>query len=114
MAISQSVWQSIHLLRIEFKWMIEYSSNSFQTRHHYHYTIDQVYGNANHFDEKTIVELIKTQRSRDCMNLIRESRSETVQLFGPFLKVLSAKGWATPARFMFGRVSMRTEWPIMK
>lgn len=75
-----------------------------------------IYGNddANRFDEKAIVDLIKTQRSKDCMNLIRESRLETDLLFGPFLKVLSAKGWATPSRFMFGRVSMRTEWPIMK
>jgi hypothetical protein len=64
------------------------------------------------FDKKAMAKIDHTLRSRDCMHLIRETRVETDKLFGPFLKVLAVKGWATPARFMFGRVSMRTEWPI--
>ena len=71
-------------------------------------------GSNNQIDEEKLQELIQSQRSQDCMDLIRESKEETDKLFAPFLKVLSAKDWATPARFMFGRVSMRTEWPINK
>lgn len=52
------------------------------------------------------------RRSRDVMDVIRLSREQGDRLFGTFLKVLSVRGWATPARFMFGRVSMRAEWPI--
>lgn len=80
----------------------------------------QVNGDVNklecieHFDKNKLAEIVKTRRSRDCFDLLRESREETDRLYGPFLKVLLAKGWATPARFMFGRVSMRTEWPIKR
>jgi len=71
--------------------------------------------NNNHYmDEEKLFELVRTQRSRDCIDIIRESKSEADKLFATFLKVLSAKGWATPSRFMFGRVSMRTEWPIKR
>lgn len=65
-------------------------------------------------DEEELLEFARSQRSRDCMELIKEARNETDKLFAPFLKVLSTRGWATPSRFMFGRVSMRTEWPIKK
>lgn len=74
----------------------------------------QVNGAKDNIDEDKLLEFVRAQRSRDCMDLIRESRQETDKLFGPFLKVLSARGWATPSRFMFGRVSMRTEWPIKR
>ena len=70
--------------------------------------------NTTQMDEAKLLELVRTQRTKDCMDLIREARAETDKLFAPFLKVLSARGWATPARFMFGRVSMRTEWPLAK
>jgi len=59
-------------------------------------------------------EAAPCRRSRDCMDLIRESRSEADKSFPRFLNVLGSRGWATPARFMFGRVSMRAEWPIQK
>ena len=65
--------------------------------------------------EDAIDDMINTyssRRSRDVMDLIRLSREQGDQLFGTFLKVLSVRQWATPARFMFGRVSMRAEWPI--
>jgi len=66
-------------------------------------------------NEDAIDEMLITyssRRSRDVMDAIRLSREQGDQLFGTFLKVLSVRGWATPARFMFGRVSMRAEWPI--
>ena len=65
-------------------------------------------------NEYQLADFVKSRRCRDSFDLLRESREDTDRLYGPFLKVLSAKGWATPARFMFGRVSMRTEWPILK
>jgi len=48
----------------------------------------------------------------DCMGIIRDARNEADVAFPQFLKVLSAAGWAPPARYMFGRVTMRAEWPI--
>mmetsp|Transcript_23624 Transcript_23624/g.68009 ORF Transcript_23624/g.68009 Transcript_23624/m.68009 type:complete len:603 (+) Transcript_23624:247-2055(+) len=51
-------------------------------------------------------------RSQDCMEIIKEARDKTSVAFPKFLKVLSAAGWAPPARYMFGRVTMRAEWPI--
>ena len=56
--------------------------------------------------------IVPSLRSRDCMDMIREARDETSVAFPHFLKVLSAAGWAPPARFLFGRVTMRAEWPI--
>ena len=55
---------------------------------------------------------ISSLRSSDCMASIEKSQKQANILFGQFLKVLSVRGWATPARFMFGRVSMRAGWPI--
>lgn len=55
---------------------------------------------------------ILSLRSSDCLSLIKTSRDQADVLFVQFLKVLSVRGWATPARFMFGRVSMRAGWPI--
>lgn len=58
-------------------------------------------------------EFITSQRKRrsgDCIDMLQGTKQQTQNLFGTFLKVLSVKGWATPARFMFGRVSMRAEW----
>lgn len=69
---------------------------------------------SNGMDMEDLANFVKTRRSRDSFDLLQESREETDRLFGSFLKVLLAKGWATPARFMFGRVSMRTEWLIQR
>jgi hypothetical protein len=70
--------------------------------------LDNCQGDA--IDE--MINTYSSRRCRDVMDLIRLSREQGDQLFGTFLKVLSIRQWATPARFMFGRVSMRAEWPI--
>jgi len=57
-----------------------------------------------------LIEKYGNRRSKDCMDLVQSSQELANQLFGTFLKVLSVKQWATPARFMFGRVSLRAEW----
>jgi hypothetical protein len=51
-------------------------------------------------------------RSMDCMDLIEASSREADQLFQLLLRKLSKQGWESPARFMFGRVHMRAEWPL--
>jgi hypothetical protein len=61
-----------------------------------------------------MLESFRIRRSRDSMEILQECREEADNLFGLFLKVLSFRGWATPARFMFGRVSMRAEWNIQR
>ena len=65
---------------------------------------------ANGADIEEFVRSYGSRRSRDCMDLVDESQQLSEQLFGTFLKVLSVKKWATPARFMFGRVHLRAEW----
>lgn len=57
-----------------------------------------------------LIEMYGNRRCRDCMDELRLSQQLADQLFGTFLKVLSVRNWATPARFMFGRVSLRAEW----
>ena len=56
--------------------------------------------------------VVPTLRSKDCMGMIAEARDKTNIAFPKFLKVLSTAGWAPPARYMFGRVTMRAEWPL--
>jgi len=53
-----------------------------------------------------------TVRSSDCMDLIREACQDADRLFPRLLRKLADKGWTSPARFMFGRVTMRAEWPL--
>jgi hypothetical protein len=60
---------------------------------------------ASHFDPSVV-------RSMDCMELIESSSREADQLFQLLLRKLSKQGWESPARFMFGRVHMRAEWPL--
>jgi len=67
---------------------------------------DSVYTND---DGEVIVPPL---RSQDCTEMIAEARDKTDVAFPNFLKALSAAGWAPPARYMFGRVTMRAEWPI--
>ncbi len=50
-------------------------------------------------------------RSRDCYDLITNAKWEACKLFPLFVKILEKRGWST-SRYMFGRVSMRTEWSI--
>lgn len=51
-------------------------------------------------------------RSRDCFDLIQVSCQEADRLLPRLLRQLANKGWTSPARFMFGRVTMRAEWPL--
>jgi hypothetical protein len=62
-------------------------------------------------------ELIKNGRgpnvrSSDCWDLMKEVRQETDRLFPLLLKQLSLEGWASPSRYMFGRVQQRAYWPL--
>ena len=51
-------------------------------------------------------------RTRDCFSHIEESYRLADKVFAPYLRVLSKEGWESPARFMFGRVHMRADWPL--
>ena len=51
-------------------------------------------------------------RSSDCMELIERAYLEADLMFPSFLKSMQLAGWSPPARFMFGRVTMRAEWPL--
>jgi hypothetical protein len=51
-------------------------------------------------------------RSRDCMSDIQRACQDADQWFPLLLRSMSVQGWAPPARFMFGRVTMRAEWPL--
>ena len=51
-------------------------------------------------------------RSRECVEDIQNACDEAEQRFPLLLRVMSTEGWAPPARFMFGRVTMRAEWPL--
>ena len=55
-----------------------------------------------------------TVRSSDCFHMVEESLKQTEDLYGLFRRHLSKQGWESPARFMFGRVHMRAEWPLAK
>jgi hypothetical protein len=51
-------------------------------------------------------------RCSDCWDLLEDVRDQTDSLFPLLLKQLSVQGWASPSRFMFGRVQMRAYWPL--
>ncbi|CAB9510623.1 Chromosome 16 open reading frame 58 (Partial), partial [Seminavis robusta] len=53
-------------------------------------------------------------RSRDCLDLIDESCQQADRLLPKLLRQMQIKGWTSPARFMFGRVTMRADWPIIQ
>lgn len=53
-------------------------------------------------------------RSSDCLELLRESCQDADRLLPRLLRQLRDQGWTSPARFMFGRVTMRADWPILK
>lgn len=60
---------------------------------------------------QSLVDLSSSLRSRDCYPEIRLANELADQWFPSLLRNMSAQGWA-PARFMFGRVSMRAVWPL--
>eukprot|EP00544_Gedaniella_sp_CCMP2646_P002428 CAMPEP_0202506210 /NCGR_PEP_ID=MMETSP1361-20130828/49597_1 /ASSEMBLY_ACC=CAM_ASM_000849 /TAXON_ID=210615 /ORGANISM="Staurosira complex sp., Strain CCMP2646" /LENGTH=238 /DNA_ID=CAMNT_0049140149 /DNA_START=60 /DNA_END=777 /DNA_ORIENTATION=- len=51
-------------------------------------------------------------RTSECMGLLKECYQQADDMFPSFLKSMQRAGWAPPARFMFGRVTMRAEWPL--
>jgi len=55
---------------------------------------------------------VRSRRSCDCMDLILNSKMEADTLFPILLSVIELRGWAQPAKFMFGRVTMRAQWPL--
>lgn len=61
-----------------------------------------------------LVEKYRNRRTSECIELIQNAREDANETFGLFLKVLSVRGWTTPARSMFGRVTMRADWPRKK
>ena len=52
-------------------------------------------------------------RTRNCLSQIEESYRLADKVFARYLRVLSKEGWESPARFMFGRVHMRADWPLV-
>jgi len=63
--------------------------------------------NADHLDPDRM-------RTGDTMQLIREAYFEADRIFSLLMRELNRNGWESPARFMFGRVSMRADWPLRK
>jgi hypothetical protein len=51
-------------------------------------------------------------RSLDYMTVIQSCYQNANRLFPFLLKSMAVAGWAPPARFMFGRVTMRADWPL--
>ena len=51
-------------------------------------------------------------RTYDCYDIITETRNEADRLLPRLLRQLADQGWTSPARYMFGRVTMRAEWPL--
>jgi len=51
-------------------------------------------------------------RTQDCLSIIEMAKDISDSWFPKFLKTLQSRGWATPARYMFGKVTMRADWPI--
>jgi hypothetical protein len=51
-------------------------------------------------------------RTRDCWPEIQQAYELCDKWFPKLLRSMSQQGWAPPARFMFGRVTMRAEWPL--
>ena len=51
-------------------------------------------------------------RSSEYMHVLRQCYQQADAMFPSLLKSMQVAGWAPPARFMFGRVTMRAEWPL--
>jgi hypothetical protein len=54
----------------------------------------------------------KEMRSRDCMDVIESCYQNANRMFPFLLRSMTVAGWSSPARFMFGRVKMRADWPL--
>ena len=51
-------------------------------------------------------------RTRDCQEILRETRIEASKVFPHLLRELTKKGWRPPLRSLLGRVSARADWKI--
>ena len=51
-------------------------------------------------------------RSRDCLEMVQEACQEAERLLPRLLRQLADQGWTSPAKYMFGRVTMRAYWPL--
>ena len=52
-------------------------------------------------------------RTKDCIAMLQLAKDISDEWFPRFLKTLQSRGWATPTRYMFGKVTMRADWPIV-
>jgi len=53
-------------------------------------------------------------RTRDCEEILRETRIEASKVFPHLLRELTKKGWHPPLRSLLGRVSARADWKIQQ
>ena len=53
-------------------------------------------------------------RSRDCMDVMEQVRTEANSAYPRLMRELTKKGWQPPLQSMLGRVSIRAEWPIRR
>lgn len=60
-----------------------------------------------HFDPETV-------RTYDSLDFIRDAMREADVLFPILTRLMYKTGWESPVRFMFGRVTMRADWPLQK
>ena len=53
-------------------------------------------------------------RTRDCEEILRETKTEASKVFPHLLRELTKKGWRPPSRSLLGRVSARADWEIQQ
>lgn len=55
---------------------------------------------------------ITSLRSSDCLPQIKEAIERATKDLPVLLELMKQRNWESPARFMFGRVHKRAEWPL--
>merc|ERR1712071_610006 len=63
-------------------------------------------------NDKFSSNTIPVMRTQDYLPLLQLSKVIADEWFLRFLKILQVRGWATPAKYMFGKVTIRADWPI--
>ena len=53
-------------------------------------------------------------RTRDCYDILRETKTEASRVFPHLLRELTKNGWRPPLRSLLGRVSARADWEIQQ
>lgn len=64
--------------------------------------------------EKTVDDPPPPFRTRDCEEILRETRVEASKVFPHLLRELTKQGWRPPLRSLLGRVSARADWKIQQ